>query len=575
MTRATRRYALYLTSVLALSLSTVASAQEHAMRIRNLDVALTVNSDGTLYVTERLTYRFTGRWFKIWRNLPARHQTAEGRASELDIRGLSVTNESGQWHRIVARPTGTFIEVSIWVTPWPVNEDRVVIISYRVMNAIRFFQAGSEKGLLDELYWSVNDRGIPIDNAHVVVALPGTATPTSAAVYTVDSPLNPFFPEHVSENPPVLEDAKIETNGNTVGMSLRRGLAGRDVMTVAVDWPAGHVTRPVKAPPGPGISRIQWWPLLIPLLIFLVAFLTWYRRGRDPEEGSYVVRYEPVEGMSPAELGTIVDDSVDAADLTATMIDLAARGFLRIEEIAESRVGGLFKGTDLIIYIIRERPEWAGLKLHEREFLALLSRVAKYPDEWLASHAAPGASGMVRTSSLKYNLTTSMTERIFDAIYGSLISSGYYIARPDKLKKLLIGAGLFSTILGLSLAQLAFRFPSALVSPIPVTIAAVLTPLILFVFAPIMPARTAAGARAREAALGFKEFLNRVQDPGNTTVVQSPEMFERYLPYAIALGGAGHWAKAFEELCREPPNWYVRGTGQFSASRFAKSISTI
>jgi hypothetical protein len=182
---------------------------------------------------------------------------------------------------------------------------------------------------------------------------------------------------------------------------------------------------------------------------------------------------------------------------------------------------------------------------------------------------------MLRTSSLKYNLNASMTERIYDAIYGSLISSGYYIARPDKIKNLLIGAGLFSTIIGLALAPLAVRFQSAMVSPVPVTIAAVLTPLILFVFAPIMPARTAAGARAREAALGFKEFLNRVQDPGNTTVIPSPEMFERYLPYAIALGGAGHWAHAFEELCREPPAWYVGGTGRFNTSSFSKSISTI
>jgi hypothetical protein len=568
------RKALFLIGALALSLSNVASGQDHSVRIRNLDAALTVNSDGTLYVTERLTIKFTGRVFKIWRDLSVRNKTAEGRSTELDIRGLSVTNESGQWHRIEARARRGAIEVSIWVTPWPVNEDRVVVISYRVTNAIRFFQAGSEKGLLDELYWSVNDRDFPIDNAHVVVALPAGVAPTSAAVYTVYSPLNPFFPDLNAESPPVPADAKIETNGNTVGMSLPGGVPPREVMMVAVDWPAGHVTRPVKAPPGPGISRIQWWPLLIPLLIFLVAFITWHRRGRDPEEGSYAVRYEPVEGMSPAEVGTLVDDSVDAADLTATMVDLAARGFLRIEEIAESRVVGLFKSTDHIIHIIRERPEWAGLKLHESEFLALLSRVARYPDEWLASHAAPGPSSMVRMSSLKYNLNASMTERIYDAIYGSLISSGYYIARPDKIKQLLTGAGLFSVIIGLSLPQLAFRFQSAMVSPVPVIIAAVLTPLILFVFAPIMPARTAAGARAREAALGFKEFLNRVQDQGNG-VIPSPEMFERYLPYAIALGGAGHWAKAFEELCREPPKWYVGGTGQFSASSFSSSISTM
>ena len=97
----------------------------------------------------------------------------------------------------------------------------------------------------------------------------------------------------------------------------------------------------------------------------------------------------------------------------------------------------------------------------------------------------------------------------------------------------------------------------------------------VIIFAQIMPARTTAGARAREATLGFKEFLGRVEEERYKKMITSPEMFERFLPYAMAFGVADKWAKAFEDMYREPPQWYVGGTGRFSASSFSHSISTM
>jgi uncharacterized membrane protein len=88
-----------------------------------------------------------------------------------------------------------------------------------------------------------------------------------------------------------------------------------------------------------------------------------------------------------------------------------------------------------------------------------------------------------------------------------------------------------------------------------------------------MPARTIAGARAREATLGFKEFLGRVEEERYKKMITSPEMFERFLSYAMAFGVADKWAKAFQDIYREPPTWYSGGTGQFNAISFASSIS--
>ena len=187
--------ALILIGALVLLLSDVASAQEPAIRIRNWETVLSVNSNGVVYVTERLTIHSTGRSFKIHRLLSTRHTTAEGRERELDIRGLSVTDAYGQYYGIEVQYPRGIEEIGIWMGPWPVNEDRVVIIRYRVTNAIRFFQGGSTKGLIDELYWDVNDRQYRIDKVQVVVALPASVVPTGTVVYsTLKNPIPGFNP---------------------------------------------------------------------------------------------------------------------------------------------------------------------------------------------------------------------------------------------------------------------------------------------------------------------------------------------------------------------------------------------
>jgi uncharacterized membrane protein len=99
--------------------------------------------------------------------------------------------------------------------------------------------------------------------------------------------------------------------------------------------------------------------------------------------------------------------------------------------------------------------------------------------------------------------------------------------------------------------------------------------VVVLVFSQIMPARTVPGARAREATLGFKEFLSRVESERYKKMITSPEMFERYLPFAMAFGVGDKWARAFEDIYREPPNWYVGGQGHFSAINFASSINNM
>lgn len=548
----TGREALILIAALALPLTNGAGAQERSIRIRDFGARLIVGADGSVDVTEHLIVGFSGQWNGIVRDLSLRHNTAQGRATKLDISIVSITDAAGQPLRVEEerKENGWTRGLRIWI-PGASDADREVVIRYRVANAIRFFYASSREGALDELYWNVtgNSWTMPIDKVHARVMLPPGVTPARTAVYTGTSGST-------------ARDATINKSGNEVDFTLVRGLSPYEGITIGVGWPAGHIASRPSETRERLAGAVRWSPLLIPLVVFALAFKTWQRRGRDPKDGSNIVTYEPVEGASPAELGTLVDHTAEMQDITATLVDLAVRGFVRIEEITESRLLGLSTSTDYIIHIIRKRAEWTSLKPHEQRYLEALSS------------AAPRDAYVVKVSELSNRFYKSLP-KIRDAIYDSLVATGYYLERPDQVKVKWAGLAVFCAVAGIGLAILVTARTWVMISPAALIAAAVISAVILFVFSRIMPARTTPGARAREATLGFKEFLKRVETERYRQMITSPEMFERYLPFAMAFGVADKWARAFEGIYRDPPSWYTGGTGHFSPGGFASSIGNM
>jgi uncharacterized membrane protein len=156
------------------------------------------------------------------------------------------------------------------------------------------------------------------------------------------------------------------------------------------------------------------------------------------------------------------------------------------------------------------------------------------------------------------------------------VRRGYYVNRPDKVKGHWIAGGIAIAVILLVGAGFAAEEGLAWVSAGALAAGAVMSAIVLIVFGLVMPARTEKGARAREAALGFREFLCRVESDRYRQMVTSPEMFERYLPYAMAFRVEDRWAAAFDDLYREPPEWYSGGGyNGFRASRFTSRMSSM
>src|SRR5207253_6988944 len=106
------------------------------------------------------------------------------------------------------------------------------------------------------------------------------------------------------------------------------------------------------------------WPLILPMFTFVGMFYLWWTRGRDPRLRPIAAQYEPPDQMTPGEAGTLVDESVDMRDITASLVDLAVRGYITIYERNEERVHGLFHSTEYHFALNKDRSECTMVRPH-------------------------------------------------------------------------------------------------------------------------------------------------------------------------------------------------------------------
>lgn len=612
------RRAFSLACALLLALAAPAAAQDSAIVIRRFDTELRVQPSGDVEVTEMLRLAFSGQWRGILRDLSLQHNTAQGRRRKLDIQLIGATDGAGRalrWEEEDGEDSWTR-RMRIFI-PGAHDDERTVVVRYRVRNAIRFYyprdsvaprarrwnwcrwewcppgEGRPANPAFDELYWNAtgNAWDMPIERAHARIVLPPGAKPMRWAAYT-----------GARGSTERAADVAVDSARGTVGFTARRRLEPYEGMTVAAGWATGAIaTRPSPSQMRRA-AAVRLWPLALPMLVFLLAMRSWRRRGRDPEAQAVVVGYEPPGGITPAEAGTLIDHKAETRDVISTLVDLAVRGYVGIEEQEEKKLLGLITTTDYVFHERRVPEGRAPLLPHEERFLAGLfsggTRTGRAWGEVRATYEtlrrAGGVEGetgrdeigpaqedgvgswvSIRLSELQNKFYTSLPG-IRDGIYENLIQRGYYRTRPDKVKGNWIGLGIAILVVGLVAAGFAAEEALPWVSGGALAVGVAASAVLLFAFGAVMPARTVEGARAREAALGFREFLSRVESDRYRRMVTSPEMFERYLPYAMAFGVEERWAAAFDGLYRDPPQWYSgSGYGDFRASSFTSRMSTL
>ncbi len=292
-------------------------------RIADFQDTITVEKDGSALVDERINLVFVGEWHGIHRTIPIEYPGPNGTNYELFINITSITDGSGGKLKYESSTSGAYHDLKIYI-PDAVDTTRTVEIVYRVRNGTRFFEDH------DEFYWNVtgNDWPVPIDHAAATVHFPPAAAGSLRA--------QAFTGVYGSTE----RDATSKVNGADAQFETSNPLPMSGGMTLDIYVPKGILKEPSA------LTRLFWFiggnPIVfLPFVTLAVMFTLWWYKGRDPDSGvSVAPMYEPPAGISPAEAGTLLDDSIHPRDITSTIVDLAVRGFIHVGKYLYRRCCG-------------------------------------------------------------------------------------------------------------------------------------------------------------------------------------------------------------------------------------------
>jgi hypothetical protein len=530
--------------------------------IVSYDVTLTVQDDGTLRVSEAIAYDFgSNERHGIFRTIPTRVPFDKDNDRVYDVGDVRVTSPSGAPTDVDRSSSGGTTTLRIGDPDKTVSGRQDYVISYTVDAALNAFADH------DELYWNAigDEWDVRIAEASVVVAVPQPATkqacfagpsgsglpcggataagdrvtfaqpaglgPFSALTVVVGLPkgavssTGPHLEEHYT-----LERALTPTplTGTLAGLLLVPGLVG-------VGWLVGTKGRDRRyAGQTPGLAPVGGGPdELVPLV------------QREP----VAVQFQPPEGLRPGQIGTLLDEQANVVDVTATIVDLAVRGHLRIVEL--------------------ERAHWFTPRDWRLEKLAggtgeLLSYERKLYDGLFES------GDQVLLSSLKKKFATRMSA-VQTALYQDVTTAGWFRGRPDKVRGRWQGGGFLLAIAGGWLTfLLSHRLHWA-----PVGIALTVVGVALFLLARRMPARTAKGSAVLAQARGFREYV-RTAEAEQLGFEEGADIFSRYLPYAVVFGETERWVRVFGPLAATSGavsgvGWYA-GPNGWDPTHFGESM---
>jgi uncharacterized membrane protein len=532
-----RLFALFLVS-LGIFLGSVAHAEE---MIKSFDVQIHIQPDSTVLVEEKIQYDFgDASKHGIFRTIPVVYPGKFSGFVSAPITNVSVRDEKNNAYTYTVSRSGSDVTIKVGDADKTVTGRKVYILSYTVDRSIGYFSDH------DELYWNVTGNAwpVPIQSVYATVFFPKSfATSDVKASCFVG-----YSGSTVScEQKNLVSNSDGTVSGATFSVD---SLNPEEGLTFVVGWPVGVVFKPTT-------PQLLWLALLdnkivlIPVLVFITLVSLWRTRGRDPEgRGVIIPQYDAPDKLTPVEVGTVLDEIVGTKNISTEIIYLATRGYLKINRI---ETGSILKTVD-----------------YELEQLKDSSSLTEVFDVQIWNMLF-SSNTRIKLSDLENNVSEKIA-RITLLVCEVLVTKGYFSSNPEKTRSNYIAGSIWFGVIFFLIALFfnvsgVFAFASAAVSSI-----------IIFIFAFIMPSRTKKGVEAKEYILGLKLYLTVAEEARinfHNAPEKNPQQFEKYLPYAMALGVEKQWAKQFESLQMENPSWYNDSVHQdaFNAALFANEIN--
>ncbi len=550
---------LLLGLVLTAALPHHAEAQTRkAIEWARFDVDVELRPDGSYHVTERQTINFQGGPFTSgFRDIALRNID--------DVRNVQVSEETGSglvpYARVSPgafdREPGTYA-VSVtntlakvqWGFTATSNQTRTFVVEYDVFGALRSYlnpEPPTEPN--QQIWWNAVPEEItevaPVRASTVRFILPRAVDPAQ----TLADRNQDGEPDEVQTDGRVFTFS--EERNLTAGESFEPRLQFPAMLNVAPpSWQATDDAQRRRAEEVEGRSAaLNVIFIGIGLLLAvgggMGAYGLWYARGRDPHAG-LVADFlpEPPDDLPPGAAGTLLDETADEQDVVATLVDLSHRGIVRIEETAGGGFLSFGGGRDFLLTLVEGHP-----------------RVAPFEEDLLRSIFGNELTGgeTAKLSEVKPGFEAAKPQLKAD-LYAELVRRGYFPRSPEETRSRWAQLG----TIGLVLAVLGGCFGIATVgglAPWVLFPAAVLVILALVVrrLSGAMPRKTAAGSEAAAKWRAFRKYLDDIEK--YERIDGAPEIFDKYLPYAVAFGLERSWVQKFASVQTPTPAWFGGGLG--------------
>ncbi len=540
---------------LFITLSQTTLAQAKSFVWDRYDVVITLQPNGDLHVEETQTLNFVGEPFTFgYATIPTGSAGNNDRIRDLTIRegDLLYTQEYG------GRPgtytvTNTNDEVRIDWYFEPALGRRTYTFSYVVEGGV--IVGTSEQGDGDQIFWKAIPADHPayVNSSTVTIILPAGVAPQQYTDAT------DYLAAGYAAGVDSIVATKVSADGRTITYQLTQPLAPDDMFEVRVQFPHGQLDIPVPEWQST-MQRNDTFSLLgyaISALCLiagpLLVVAVWYGRGRDPETGMVAPQYitHPPSNLSPAVVGTLVDEKADMRDIISIIVDLAQHGYLTIAEAKKNDHKFTLTNKDRshlrpfesqLIKDIFGSKDSKSLKSLTNKFYTKVPTIRKQLYEALVE------DGLVDTSPDRVRTSYTAVAVLLSIVAGLVFFCGGIFTTPE-----LYGA---------------FAFCPA--------IALVVTAVALFIAARHMPRKTAKGSEEAIKWLAFKTYLQNIERYEDLAIAGN--IFEKYLPYATAFGLDRSWISKFARQPNTPiPTWYrpIHPTSSRRARRGSTSGSAL
>lgn len=514
--------------VLVAAAPTVASAGVNDFTITSFksDQTLTKqDKQGELRIVERINVIFTDQNHGLLRALPQKYKN---HSLQIDMNRIS--SETGAPTQYTTYDSNGNKVFKIGDPDKTVTGIQQYTIDYTVRNVITFYDDH------DELYWNVNGDQWPQTFASVEAAVH-----LPAGTKQVKAPVCYTGPKGSTQ-----QNCAATSAGNTIRVRTTQPLYGNEGLTYAAAFQKdtfqpstwyetlSEYTRTIVGVLGPAI------------IIGGGGFLLWFRRGRDAKgRGTIVPQYDAPDALRPLQVDAITDFVVGNAAITATIIDLAVRGHIKIIESKQ-------------IKKLRKDTTSYSLELLKGGAVPLDANEQKLMTALFGGADAGATVDVTKQKNKLYSTATSLRS----SVKQQLTTNGYF--RPSAWHGVWAhGKGLITALFVLLVLVVLYGGVISIAG-----IAAGSTIAIIFLTS--LDARTEKGVAAKEHIEGLKLYLD-VAEKDRIKMLQSPhakyaektnepaktvKLFEKLLPYAIVLGVEKEWSKKFEGLYTTPPDWY-------------------